>query len=102
MHRYLISRFLYVIPTLLGAAALVFALMRLIPGDICVVRLASGGGSFNAHAVATCHAELGLDRSVAVQFLDFIVGIFQFDFGPSICAGNPVSHETLPRPPISL
>ena len=102
MHRYLISRFLYVIPTLLGAAVLVFALMRLIPGDICVVRLASGGGTFNAHAVATCHAELGLDRSVFVQFLDFFWGIFRFDFGLSMWSGKPVSEEILARLPISL
>ncbi len=102
MHRYLISRFLYVIPTLLGAAVLVFALMRLIPGDICVVRLASGGGTFNAHAVATCHAELGLDRSVFIQFVDFFWGIFRFDFGLSMWSGKPVSEEILARLPISL
>src|SRR4051794_19981454 len=102
MHRYLVSRFLYVIPTLLGAAALVFLLMRLIPGDICVVRLASGGGSFNAHAVATCHAELGLDRSMFVQFLDFLWGILTFDFGKSMWSGKPVAYEILARLPVSL
>ena len=42
--RYVLKRVLLVIPTLIGAAALVFLLMRLIPGDICVVRLGSGGG----------------------------------------------------------
>src|SRR5438309_1994343 len=39
MYRYIVKRILLVIPTLVGAAALVFLLMRLIPGDICVVRL---------------------------------------------------------------
>ncbi|MBV8165285.1 MAG: ABC transporter permease [Alphaproteobacteria bacterium] len=102
MHRYLVSRFLYVIPTLLGAAVLVFALMRLIPGDICVVRLASGGGTFNAHAVEVCHAELGLDRSVVLQSLDFDWGIFRFDFGLSMWSGKPVGEEILARLPISL
>ncbi|MEJ0068228.1 MAG: hypothetical protein WDO24_05275 [Pseudomonadota bacterium] len=48
--------------------------MRLIPGDICVVRLASGGGTFNAHAVELCHAEVGLDRPVVVQFPRFPLG----------------------------
>jgi len=42
MYRYIVHRLLLAIPTLAGAAALVFVLMRLIPGDICVVRLASG------------------------------------------------------------
>ena len=47
MYRYVIKRVLLVIPTLVGAAALVFFLMRLIPGDICVIRLGSGGGTFD-------------------------------------------------------
>lgn len=40
MYRYIVKRLLLAVPTLLGAAALVFILMRLIPGDICVIRLA--------------------------------------------------------------
>ena len=43
MHRYIITRLLLALPTLAGAAALVFILMRLIPGDVCVIRLGSGG-----------------------------------------------------------
>ena len=50
MYQYIAKRVLLVIPTLIGAAALVFVLMRLIPGDICVVRLGSGGGSFDPRA----------------------------------------------------
>ncbi|MGH7124103.1 MAG: hypothetical protein ACREFI_07005, partial [Stellaceae bacterium] len=67
MYRYIVHRLLLAIPTLVGAAALVFVLMRLIPGDICVVRLASGGGTFDPHSVEVCHAELGLDRPVVAQ-----------------------------------
>ena len=48
MCRYIVNRVLLVIPTLVGAAALVFVLMRLIPGDICVVRLGSGGRNVDA------------------------------------------------------
>ena len=51
---YIVKRVLLVIPTLLGAAALVFILMRLIPGDICVVRLGSGGGSFDPQRGRRC------------------------------------------------
>ena len=56
MYQYIAKRVLLVIPTLIGAAALVFILMRLIPGDICVVRLGSGGSSFDPRAVTACHA----------------------------------------------
>jgi peptide/nickel transport system permease protein len=102
MHRYVIRRVLLTVPTLLGAAALVFLLMRLIPGDICVVRLGAGGGNFDPRAVAVCHAELGLDRPVIVQFLDFVWGLFRLDFGISMWSGKPVSYEIAARLPISL
>jgi peptide/nickel transport system permease protein len=102
MYQYVTKRVLLVIPTLIGAAALVFVLMRLIPGDICVVRLGSGGGSFDPRAVAACHAEIGLDQPVIVQFFDFVWGFFQFDFGKSMWSGKPVSQEILTRLPISL
>jgi peptide/nickel transport system permease protein len=102
MYRYIVQRLLLAIPTLAGAAALVFALMRLIPGDICVVRLASGGGTFDPHSVTVCHAELGLDRPVIVQFLDFVLGFFRLDFGTSMWTGKPVSYEIAARLPISI
>ena len=60
MYRYILNRLLLSIPTLIGAAALVFILMRLIPGDICVVRLGSGG-SINPTAVANCLANSPAD-----------------------------------------
>src|SRR2546423_1528773 len=102
MYRYIVKRILLVIPTLVGAAALVFLLMRLIPGDICVVRLGSGGGTFDARAVATCHAQLGLDSPVFLQFVDFVWGFFRGDFGTSMWSGKPVAYEIAARFPISL
>src|SRR5438105_5354722 len=102
MYRYIVKRILLVVPTLVGAAALVFLLMRLIPGDICVVRLGSGGGTFDARAVATCHAQLGLDRPVFLQFVDFVWGFFRGDFGTSMWSGKPVAYEIAARFPISL
>jgi peptide/nickel transport system permease protein len=102
MYRYIVNRVLLVIPTLIGAAALVFVLMRLIPGDICVVRLSSGGGSVDPRAVAVCHAELGLDRPLILQFLDFVWGFLRLDFGISMWSGKPVAEEIAARLPISL
>ena len=102
MYRYILKRVLLVIPTLLGAAVLVFVLMRLIPGDICVVRLGAGGGTFDPRAVAACHTELGMDRPIVVQFLDFVWGFFRLDLGNSMWSGKPVTTEIAARLPISL
>ena len=102
MYRYIIKRVLSVIPTLVGAAALVFVVMRLIPGDICAIRLGSGGTMADPRAIARCHAELGLDRSMAAQFIDFAWGFFRLDFGISMWSGKPVPSEIAARFPISL
>jgi len=51
MHRYIVTRLLLAIPTLVGAALLVFILMRLVPGDVCVIRLGAGGTHVDAEAL---------------------------------------------------
>ena len=102
MYSYIAKRVLMTIPTLIGAAALVFILMRLIPGDICVVRLGSGGGSFSEHSVQMCHAELGIDRPMIVQFADFVWGLFTLNLGNSMWSGKPVVLEIATRLPISI
>jgi len=50
MYRYIISRILLVFPTLIGAAALVFLLMRLVPGDISWCASARAAPSFTQQA----------------------------------------------------
>ncbi|MGE5270847.1 MAG: ABC transporter permease [Thiohalocapsa sp.] len=102
MYRYIINRILLVIPTLFGAATLVFILMRLIPGDICLVRLGSGGTSFTTEALNACHAEIGIDRPWIVQYLDFLWGLVRLDPGISMWSGKPVVVEIATRFPISL
>src|SRR5207248_3226675 len=84
------------------AAALVFILMRLVPGDVCVIRLGSGGAHLDAGALKLCRDQLGLDNPVIVQFLDFLRSYVTFDFGKSMWSGNPVSQEILSRLPVSL
>jgi peptide/nickel transport system permease protein len=102
MYQYTLKRMLLMIPTLLGAGILVFILMRLIPGDICVLRMAGGSGQIDPQAIANCHAELGLDRSYLMQFLDFIWGFVTFDFGKSMWTGRPIVEEIGLRFELSL
>ena len=58
MYRYIVKRLLLAVPTLVGAAALVFILMRLIPGDVCVIRMGAGGGARRIFI----HEHIGFDR----------------------------------------
>jgi peptide/nickel transport system permease protein len=102
MYRYILKRFALMIPTLFGAAVLVFLLMRLVPGDICFLRLATGGGSVDPQVLNNCRAELGLDRSVPVQFWDFISGLITLDLGTSMWTGRPIIEEVGLRFQLSL
>jgi peptide/nickel transport system permease protein len=102
MHRYIITRLLLAIPTLAGAAGLVFILMRLVPGDVCVIRLGSGGAHVDQAALALCRSQLGLDQSMLVQFLLFLKNYATLNFGISMWSGNPVWQEILVRLPVSL
>jgi peptide/nickel transport system permease protein len=102
MHRYIVTRLLLAIPTLAGAAALVFVLMRMVPGDVCVIRLGSGGAHVDQTALELCRTQLGLDQSMLVQFLQFLRHYATFDFGISMWSGNPVWQEILARLPVSL
>jgi peptide/nickel transport system permease protein len=101
MYRYIVTRLLLAIPTLVGAAALVFVLMRLIPGDVCLIRLGAGSHG-NPAALEACRQTLGLNNPLIVQFLDFLASYFTFDFGTSMWSGRPVAHEIGTRLPVSL
>jgi peptide/nickel transport system permease protein len=102
MYRYIVTRLLLAIPTLVGAAALVFVLMRLIPGDICVIRMGSGGSHVSQAAVDACRQQLGLNDSLIVQFVNFLWDYVTFNFGTSMWSGRPVVHEIASRLPVSL
>lgn len=93
MVKYLIKRLLLLLPTLLGAAILVFFLLRLVPGDVCEIRLAGTGLYADPAEIELCRKDLGLDQPILVQFFDFIWGYFTFDLGNSMWTGAPITHE---------
>ncbi|SRR6266446_6240284 len=102
MWRYVLKRLLAMIPMLFGAAVLTFVLMRLIPGDICYMRLAAGGGSVSAAVLDGCRVQLGLDQPVWRQFLEYVWGLVRFDFGLSMWTGRPIVQEIALRFELSL
>jgi peptide/nickel transport system permease protein len=102
MFRYVVKRLLLMIPTLFGAAVLIFLLMRAIPGDICYLRLAAGGGTVAPDVLRICRAELGLDQPLIAQFLTFIKGLVTFDFGKSMWTNRPIIEEIGLRFQLSL
>jgi len=102
MYQYIIKRLLLTIPTLLGAAILVFFLMRLIPGDICELRLAGTGGYFDEAALKICRSEIGIDQPTIVQLGGYLWGLATFNFGNSMWTGRPIVEEIGLRFELSL
>lgn len=102
MFQYMIKRILLMIPTLLGSAIVVFLLMRLIPGDICELRMAGEGAFVDEKAIQICREQVGLTKSLPVQFFDWIWGLMRFDFGVSMWTGRPITYEIGLRFQLSL
>ena len=90
------------IPTLIGAAVLVFFLLRLIPGDVCELRLAGTGLYADPDDIELCRENLGLNDPVFVQFADFVMGFVIFDLGDSMWTGKPITFEIGLRFQLSL
>ncbi len=102
MQRYIVKRFLLMIPTLLGVAVLVFTLMRIVPGDIVELRYTLEGTAVSDELLAQERARLGLDKPVVEQFVTWMGGIVRLDFGKSMWTDNPVTDEIALRLQLSL
>ena len=102
MSKYVIKRVLLMFPTILGAGVIVFLMMRLLPGDICLVRVAGDGMGVSEEALAICRETFGLHKPLWGQFLDFVVGYATFDLGISMWTTNPITHEIGIRFQLSL
>ena len=103
MGKYILKRFLLMIPTLLGVAVLVFFLLRIVPGDVVELRFMSGEGQFSSpEQLAIERAKIGLDKPIWRQFLDWMWGIVRLDFGVSMWTGSPIIEEIKLRFALSL
>ncbi|MCH8212622.1 MAG: ABC transporter permease [Proteobacteria bacterium] len=102
MYKYIVKRVLLMIPTLIGAAVLVFFLLRLIPGDVCELRLAGSGLYADPAEIELCRTNLGLNDPVFIQFADFVIGFLILDLGDSMWTGKPITFEIGLRFQLSL
>src|SRR5881296_697419 len=87
MFQYLVRRLVIAVPMLLGAVSIVFFAMRILPGDPCVAMM---GDQATTEALADCTKNLGLDRPLIVQYVDYLWRSVHFDFGVSLRQGYPV------------
>lgn len=94
-----LARFLTMLVTLLGAAVVVFVLIRVVPGNPIAMMLPPNATDADVERLTRLY---GLDKSIAEQFFIWIGGVLQGDFGTSISLRQPVSELVLGRIPATL
>lgn len=87
MSRYLLRRLGFLLLTLLVSSALIFVICRLLPGDVARVIL---GREASDAAVAALREQLGLNRPLPLQYLDWLAGFVTGDWGESFSTRQPI------------
>src|SRR5438132_8164091 len=90
MRTYILRRVAATLPVLVGVATVVFLALRLIPGDPAI---ALAGEKASAAGVEHLREELGLNRPMPVQYVEFLTHTFTLQLGRSIRTGGDVSTE---------
>lgn len=96
---YVIKRLILAVPTIIGAATLIFFLVRVLPGD--PVHLLAGEQT-SPEVIARLRAEFGLDKPIYEQYLLYLRSVFMLDFGISYRTYTPVIVEIMSRFPNTL
>jgi len=99
MLTYIARRLLAAIPMLIAVSIASFLLLHALPGDPTAVLL---GQEATPESMAELREELGLNRPLIVQYLDYMGGVMTGDFGRSFSSGRPVSDDLLMRVPATI
>ncbi len=101
MRAYLLQRLLIAAVTLVGMSVVIFVLMRLAPGNIVDI-LFESAGYVDPAAKAALSRELGLDKPILVQYLQWLGTLVQGDLGKSYRYDIPAWQVIKPRIPITV
>ncbi len=99
MSAYILRRLVLAVPTLVGVTLVVFALIRLVPGDPARLVL---GLQASEEEVQRLRVQLGLDQPLPVQYARFLARLLQGDLGRSVVTGEPVLREIGARLPATV
>ena len=86
--------------TLFGISVLIFTMLRLVPGNIADI-VFNAAGMIDVAEKAKLEKELGLDRPIVVQYVQWVSGLARGDLGYSYVSEKPAIQEILPRIPIT-
>jgi len=93
MIRYLIGRVGQAIAVLAVTFTAAFLLLQVLPGDAIMIKFMSPEMGLSADQIAEIRASYGADLPIWEQYLRTVVNFLGGNFGYSIQAGVPVSHQ---------
>lgn len=99
MWRFLLRRLVTSLITFVGIVVVVFAIVRVLPGDGAVMR---AGPYASEEKIAQIRTKFGLDRSLLEQFGAYLADVARGDLGTSIRTEQPVRIELAARLPATL
>jgi peptide/nickel transport system permease protein len=97
--QFIVRRLVLLIPVTIGILLITFAIVRLIPGDPCVVML---GERATKAKCDDFKARYGLDQPIPLQFGSYVAHLAQGDFGTSIRTGQKVTDVIAQRLPMTI
>jgi len=89
---YILKRIFLMVIVMFGVATIVFFITRVIPADPVGAIL---GGNAPIERVDEMRHQLGLDKPITLQFIDYIKGIVHADFGISLKSSRPVLKDII-------
>ena len=101
MKKYIIHRFLQLIPVLIGITFLSFAMMRVASSD-AIIELYGDKGAVAQEIIDAKRAELGLDKPFLTQYLSWVGGMMRGDMGVSYVSGKDVFQTFISKLPATL
>lgn len=102
MKKYVLKRFLQLIPILLGITFLSFAMMHIAGSDAVTELYTNRGTEISTEVLDARRAELGLDRPFLVQYFSWLAGMLTGDMGKSYVSGADVFTTFLSKLPATL
>lgn len=102
MNRYVIKRFLHLIPILLGITFLSFSMMHIAGSDVIEQKYDNAGITVAKEIIDAERAKLGLDKPFLAQYFDWLGKIVKGDMGVSFVSGKNVFDSFISKLPATL
>lgn len=90
MKGYLLKRLLQAIGVVLAISMITFFVLKIVPGNPVLLIL---GERADAQSIAALTKEMGLDQPLLTQYINWLTGMLQGDFGVSYYNGHPVLQD---------